>query len=69
MVLMSARLVLRGREYQVAHAQTIRAAIKEAGLQPELYLAVRDGELVTDDHMLREGETIKLVAVVSGGAS
>lgn len=64
---MTATLVLRGRQYEVKAGRTIRAAMKQAALQPELYLAVRDGELVTDDQIIRAGETIKLVAVVSGG--
>jgi sulfur carrier protein ThiS len=30
-------------------------------------LATREGELITDDEILRPGETIRLVAVISGG--
>ncbi len=35
---------------------------------PETVLPVRDGELLTDDNIVREGEVIKLVAVISGGS-
>jgi sulfur carrier protein ThiS len=65
---MSARLILRDREYEVRPGMTVRDAILHAGLQPESVLATRHGELITEDEILREGEVIKLVAVISGGA-
>lgn len=46
---------------------TARAAIKKVGLNPEAVLVVRGGELVTDDTILRDGDEVKLVAVISGG--
>lgn len=65
---MAARLILRDREYEVRTGMTVRDAILHAGLQPESVLATRQGELITEDEILREGEVIKLVAVISGGA-
>ncbi len=65
---MSARLTLRGKEYEVRAGMTVRDAILHVGLLPESVLATRAGELVTEDEILREGEEIKLVAVISGGA-
>ena len=47
---------------------TARDAIKKAGLTPESVLIVIDGELQTDDVILKPGQQVKLVAVVSGGA-
>ena len=62
-----ARLILRDKEYQAKPGSTIRHALEKAGIQPESVLATRDGELVTDDEIVKEGEVIKLVAVISGG--
>ena len=46
---------------------TVRKAIQQAGLNPESVLPTRGGELVTEDTMLKDGDVIKLVAVISGG--
>ena len=47
---------------------TARAAIKKVGLDPESVLVVRDGQLVTDDTILKDGDEVRLIAVISGGA-
>jgi sulfur carrier protein ThiS len=60
-------LVHRGKRHEVPAGSTLRDAIRRVGLSPEAVLAVRDGVLITDDCILREGEEIKLVAVISGG--
>ncbi len=65
---MTAKLILRKQEYEVKSGMTIRHAIEKAGINAESVLATRDGELLTDDEILREGDVIKLVAVISGGA-
>jgi sulfur carrier protein ThiS len=46
---------------------TARMAIKKVGLDPEAVLVVRNGELVTDDTLLKDEDEIRLIAVVSGG--
>jgi len=64
----SVKLVLRNQEFEVRAGMTVRDTLKKLDLQPEAYLATRDGDLLTDDEILHEGETIKLVPVISGGA-
>ncbi|RMF39311.1 MAG: thiamine biosynthesis protein ThiS [Anaerolineae bacterium] len=64
---MGAKLILRKQEYEVPAGITVRKAIQQAGLNPESVLPTRDGELVTEDTILKEGDAIKLVAVISGG--
>lgn len=64
---MKAKLILRDEEYEVRAGQTIRDAILKCGLTPEAVLPVREGELLTDDNILQEGDVIRLVAVISGG--
>jgi len=58
---------LRGKEYRVAAGQTVRASLQAVDLNPELYLCVLCGELVTDDRIVEAGDSYRLVAVVSGG--
>ncbi|OGO15735.1 MAG: hypothetical protein A2Y93_11165 [Chloroflexi bacterium RBG_13_68_17] len=64
---MSVRLSLRDQHYEVRAGMTVRDALRQVGLQPEAVLATRQGELLTDDEILREGDEIRLVAVISGG--
>ncbi len=62
-----AHLTYRGKRYDVAPGMTLRDAISKVGLSPEAILATRSGELLTDDLILKPGEEIRLVAVISGG--
>ena len=61
------KLILRGKEYEIKPNQTLLQALKSLNLQPEAYLAVLNGELITEDQVLREGQMVSLVAVISGG--
>ena len=62
------KLIYRGKDYSLPAGMTLRDALKKIGLSPESVLAVLDGQLVTDDYVLKEGQTLKLVAVISGGS-
>jgi sulfur carrier protein ThiS len=62
------KFILRGQEYETRPNQTLNQSLKSLNMQPEAYLAVFDGELITGDQVLRTGQTVKLVAVVSGGS-
>jgi sulfur carrier protein len=61
------KLVYRDKEWELKGNTTVRDALKKIGLSPEAVLAVRDGKLLTDDVILRPEDTVKLIAVVSGG--
>jgi sulfur carrier protein ThiS len=45
----------------------VKAAMEKLNLSMQAYLPVRDGMLLNEGDTLRDGETIKLVAVISGG--
>ncbi|MEJ2598719.1 MAG: MoaD/ThiS family protein [Anaerolineales bacterium] len=64
---MSVKLILRGQQYEVKAGMTLRHSILKIGQQPEAVLATREGEMITEDEILHEGEVIKLIAVISGG--
>jgi sulfur carrier protein len=61
------QITFRDKTYDTKPNITARDAIKKIGLDPESVLVVVNGKLVTDDVVLREGDEVKLVAVVSGG--
>ena len=65
---MPATLTYRDQTYEVPEGLTVKEALLYIGLEPQLYLAVRNRELVTEDQKLKPDDKIKLVAIVSGGA-
>jgi sulfur carrier protein ThiS len=66
---MAVTLVLRGKEYQVRPGMTLRDSLFKIDVIPESVLATRQGLMLTDDEILVDGDVVKLVAVISGGAS
>ncbi|GEM_PF-291914 len=64
---MPATLILRNKEYEARPGITLRMALKKHGIQPDTVLATRNGEMLTDDEVVKEGDVIKLVTVISGG--
>ncbi len=61
-------IVFRDKKWDLHGNITARDAMKKIGVDAESVLVVVNGKLVTDDALLKEGEQVKLVAVVSGGA-
>jgi len=64
---MVAFLRLRKEEYEIRSGMTLRAALLKLDIPPESVIPVKDGELLTDDELLEDGDQIRLVAVISGG--
>ena len=64
---MIAKLILRDKEYEVRPGMSLLDALKKSNIVPESVIAIRDGDMITDDEILRSGDVIKLVAVISGG--
>ena len=64
---LSAKLVLRDKEYEVRMGMTLLDALKKSNIVPESVIATRDGEMILEDEILKEGDQIKLIAVISGG--
>lgn len=63
----TAKLILRKKEYDVKAGMTVYHALEKIGIDAQSVIPTRDGELITDDEIVREGDVIKLVAVISGG--
>lgn len=60
-------LTHRQETFTLPPGMTLRQAIIKCGLNPEATLAVRQGELITDEVLIRAGDRIKLVSTISGG--
>jgi len=63
------KLTLREKVYEVRSGMNLLAALRKCDIVPESVIATREGEMILDDEILKDGEEIKLVAVISGGAS
>lgn len=61
------KVIYRNKTWEVKAGSTVRHVIEKANLNPESILAVRDGQLINEETLTQDGDTIKLVAVVSGG--
>lgn len=54
-------------EVALSDAQSVEALLSFLKINADEVLVMKDGVLVTDDELLEEGNTIKLLSVVSGG--
>jgi len=61
------KLILRDKVYEVRSGMDLLAALEKCSILSESVIAMRNGELILDDEILKEGDVIKLVAVISGG--
>ena len=67
MVEINATLILRGKNISCRSKIPLRKAMKENHISASAHLAVRSGELMTDDEMVKPGDFIELIPVISGG--
>ncbi len=42
-------------------------ALRKCQIVPESVIATKDGEMILDDEILKDGDEVKLIAVISGG--
>jgi sulfur carrier protein len=61
------QITFRDKKFEVKENMTARDALKKINIDPESVLITVNGKLVTDDAVLREGDRVKLVSVISGG--
>jgi sulfur carrier protein len=62
------KLILRNKEYEVKPGMTLLSALQKIDVIPESVIATRDGEMILDDEILKDGDVVKLIAVISGGS-
>jgi len=65
---MPVKLILRDKEYEVKPGMTLLSALQKNNILPESVIATRDGEMILEDEILKDGDVVKLIAVISGGA-
>ena len=62
------KLILRNKEYEVKPGMTLLSALQKVNVVPESVIATREGEMILEDKILKDGDVVKLVAVISGGS-
>jgi sulfur carrier protein len=64
------KVILRNprREVELAGNRRVKEILRELAIVPETVLVICGDDLVTADHVVREGDTIELRPVMSGGA-
>jgi sulfur carrier protein ThiS len=65
---MTVKLIMRDKEYEVKPGMTLLDSLKKISVLPESVIATRDGEMILEDEILRDGDVVKLIAVISGGS-
>jgi sulfur carrier protein ThiS len=63
-----AKLILRNKEFEVRAGMTLLSALKKINIVPESVIATKDGEMILEDEILKDGDVIKLIMVISGGS-
>ena len=66
---MSVKLLLRKQEFTFDDVinLTVAKALMQLDLIPEAYLVIRSGEMLTEHELIREGDVLRIIPVVSGG--
>jgi sulfur carrier protein ThiS len=61
------KIVLRKQEFEVHAGMTLLSALQKVNILPEGIIAVRNGELIEEDEVLKDGDVIRLISAISGG--
>lgn len=64
---MAVTVIVRKEEHQLTAPLTVKEALDQLGLPVELYLVLRSGVMLDEKALLADGDTIRLVGVMSGG--
>ena len=64
-----ARVLFEGEAKEVSFTgrKDVMEVLRLAGLNPDVYLVRRKGEIIPDDEVVRGGDRLECLRVVSGG--
>lgn len=64
---MKLEVLYRGKTYRFDERMSALKLVRLMGLSWEEVLVLREGRILTEDEMVNPGDSIRVVAVVSGG--
>ncbi|MFZ0427252.1 MAG: MoaD/ThiS family protein [Acidobacteriota bacterium] len=62
------RLIQQDREVEVSGPIRVERLLERLGLRRTTHVVLLEGQLLTPDRTIEDGETVDLISVVSGGA-
>ena len=65
---MNVRLCQPERDLEIKGPKRVKELLRDLGLVQETHLVIRGDDLVTEDEMLRDDDTVEIRPVISGGA-
>ena len=57
----------RSNEWKEVNTASVKEMLKELKLNHTAVLVVKNGRLVTEDALVKEGDEVKILSVISGG--
>jgi sulfur carrier protein ThiS len=57
----------REQIFELEASLALLEALERLGIDPETVLAIRDGEMISGEYVLAEGDEVRLVGVIAGG--
>lgn len=66
-MLVEVKVIYRDREWSLKNATTVKDVLKQLNVNSQTVLVAVEGELVTEDFHLKDGDVVTLIDVVSGG--
>lgn len=64
---MTITILLRNTENHLEGEYTLTQALQSLAISPELYLAICNGKLLTEDALLQDGDVVNLIGAITGG--
>lgn len=55
------------KELTFAGSRVVSSLLRELGMLPGTVMVIRNDELMTDDERIREGDSVEIRRVISGG--
>ena len=65
---MNVHLTNPHKDVEVKGPARVRELLQQLNLIPEAYLVIRGDELVTEDELLHDSDSVEIRAVISGGS-
>ena len=61
------KIIYRENEFDLRPGMALLDALKKINILAETIISTRNGEVITEDEILLDGDVVKLISVISGG--
>ena len=61
------KIIYREHEFDLRPGMALLDALKKIDILPETIISTRNGEVITEDEFLLDGDVVLLISVISGG--